>query len=120
MSRPCGTRCRTAYGALGFLLEYRLIDYRALTTAFQSADSDDRLILLNVAWAMATGTDYRPPDEKSALGGWPRLIRTRECLLHTELASALRTDRQGGTPSSPGTPGPNWPSALPNPSRAHQ
>ncbi|WKK24026.1 hypothetical protein QZH56_36055 [Streptomyces olivoreticuli] len=38
------TRCRTACGALGFFPEHRLIDYQALTSAFQSAGGDDRLI----------------------------------------------------------------------------
>ncbi|MGW1195754.1 acyl-CoA dehydrogenase [Streptomyces sp. NPDC002536] len=91
------TRCRTACGALGFFAEHRLIGYQALTTAFQSAGGDNRLILLDAAWTMATGADYRPPDEESASSDWPRLFRARERLLHAELASALRTDGQGGT-----------------------
>ncbi|MFF4403314.1 hypothetical protein ACFY2W_20185 [Streptomyces sp. NPDC001262] len=38
-----------------------------------------------------------PTRRKSAPGGRPRLFRTRERLLHAELASALHTDDQGGT-----------------------
>ncbi len=91
------SRCRTACGALGFFSEHRLIDYQALTTAFQSAGGDNRLMLLDAAWAMVTGADYLPPDEESASSGWPRLFRARERLLYAELASALHTDDQDGT-----------------------
>ncbi|GHF24372.1 acyl-CoA dehydrogenase [Streptomyces morookaense] len=91
------TRCRSASGALGFFPEHGLIDYQALTTAFLSAGGDNRLIMLDAAWAMASCPDCVPPDDKTAPGSWPRLFRTRERLLHTELTSALHTDDQGGT-----------------------
>ncbi|MFI1202729.1 acyl-CoA dehydrogenase [Streptomyces sp. NPDC020883] len=91
------SRCRTAGGALGFFPEHRLIDYQALTGAFQSAGGDNRLILLDTAWTMVTGTDYQPPDKGPGPSGWLCLFRARERLLHTELTSALRTDDRGGT-----------------------
>ncbi|WP_414167466.1 acyl-CoA dehydrogenase [Streptoverticillium reticulum] len=91
------TRCRSACGALGFFPEHGLIDYQALTTAFLSAGGDNRLIMLDAAWAMATCPDCVPPDDETAPGSWPRLFRTRERLLHAELTSALHTGSQGGT-----------------------
>ncbi|GAB2723856.1 acyl-CoA dehydrogenase [Kitasatospora kifunensis] len=83
-------RCRSACGALGFFSQSRLIDYQALTLAFQSACGDNRLILLDAAWAMATGPDHLPPDDQPAADAWIRLFRTRERLLHTELTADLR------------------------------
>jgi acyl-CoA oxidase len=83
-------RCRSACGALGFFSENRLIGYQALTMAFHHACGDNRLILLDAAWAMATGPDYRPPDDQFAPDNWVRLFRTRERLLHAELVVDLR------------------------------
>jgi acyl-CoA oxidase len=86
-------RCRSAYGAGGFFSAHRLIDYQALTTAFQSAGGDNRLILLDAAWAMATGPDYVPPDDRSTSDDeWVRLLRARERLLYAELTAGLPTD----------------------------
>lgn len=83
------TRCRSATGALGFFSENRLIGYHGFTMAFHHAGGDNRLILLDAAWAMATGTDYGPPDEASAPDDWARLFRFRERVLHTELTAGL-------------------------------
>jgi acyl-CoA oxidase len=92
-------RCRSASGALGFFSEGRLIDYQALTLAFQSAGGDSRLLKLEAAWAMVNSLDYSPPDDGSAPDGWVRLFRVRERLLHAELAAGLRTAAaNGGTP----------------------
>ncbi|MBY8887000.1 hypothetical protein K7472_19395 [Streptomyces sp. PTM05] len=85
------SRCRSACGAAGFFSVGRLIDYQALTLAFQSAGGDNRMILLDSAWAMADSQDYLPPADERVRDGWIRMFRTRERLLHTELITSLRT-----------------------------
>ncbi|MEU1673004.1 acyl-CoA dehydrogenase [Streptomyces roseifaciens] len=91
------SRCRTACGALGFFPGHRLIGYQALTMTFLSAGGDNRLILLDAARTMVTGTEYRPPQEvEPAPDDWTLLFRARERLLHAELTSALRADEQNG------------------------
>jgi acyl-CoA oxidase len=85
-------RARSASGTVGFFSEYRLIGYQALAMAFQSAGGDNRLILLDAAWTMATGQDYIPPEDEPAPGDWVGLFRQRERLLHAELTAGLRTD----------------------------
>ncbi|MER5262629.1 acyl-CoA dehydrogenase [Actinosynnema sp. NPDC002837] len=90
-------RCRSASGAVGFFSENRLIGYQGLTMAFQSAGGDNRLILMDAAWAMATDPDHLPPQEQAAPDEWGRLLRGRERLLHAELTAGLRADRVDGT-----------------------
>ncbi|XVV00484.1 acyl-CoA dehydrogenase [Actinosynnema sp. CA-248983] len=80
-------RCRSACGVAGFFSE-DLVGYQALTTAFQSAGGDNRLVLLDAAWTMATGDDYVPPEDE-APDDWVGLFRSRERLLHAELTSGL-------------------------------
>jgi acyl-CoA oxidase len=89
-------RCRSASGAFGFFSESRLIDYQALTMAFQTAGGDNRLMMLDAAWAMANGQDYSPPDDGPAAGTWVRLFRIRERLLHAELTTGLQAAAASG------------------------
>ena len=96
------SRCRQAVGAAGFFSENRLIGYQALTAAFHSAGGDNQLILLDAAWTMATGTDYRPPADNSPAPDFdPQnrvgLLRARERLLHRELTAHLRAAQEQGT-----------------------
>jgi len=84
------TRCRSACGAAGFFSENRLIGYQALTMAFQPGGGDNRLTVLDAAWAIASGPDYLPPDNEAAPDDWARLFRGRERLLHAELTAGLR------------------------------
>ncbi|MCC8248339.1 hypothetical protein LNK82_29110, partial [Saccharothrix sp. NEAU-S10] len=89
-------RCRSASGAIGFFSENRLIGYQGLTMAFQSAGGDNRLLLMDAAWAMATDPDHVPPRKQDAPDDWGRLLRGRERLLHAELTAGLRVDRVDG------------------------
>jgi acyl-CoA oxidase len=82
-------RCRSASGTRGFFAEGRLMDYQGLTLAFGFAGGDNRLLLLDGAWAMATGQDYCPPGDGGARDPWSRLLRARERLLHAELTAGL-------------------------------
>jgi acyl-CoA oxidase len=100
------SRCREAAGAAGFFSENQLIGYQALTTAFHSAGGDNRLILLDAAWTMATGTDYQPPEDTPSAPDVDlpdfdpqhrvRLLRARERLLHQELTAHLRAAEEQG------------------------
>lgn len=90
-------RCRSACGALGFFEENRLIGYQALTMAFQSGGGDNRLILLDGAWVMATSQDCLP-DADAAPDEWVRRFRERERLLHAELVAAISGDVDGAVP----------------------
>ncbi|MCX4744112.1 hypothetical protein OG455_01050 [Kitasatospora sp. NBC_01287] len=117
-------QCREATGVLGFFSENRLIDYQALTSACR-ADGDEQRLLLDAAWTMATGDDYRPPADGPAPGpggpGGPGglnglngldeadgfdgvdpddllgLLRAREHLLHRDLTDRLRAAEAAGT-----------------------
>ncbi|MGC0419990.1 acyl-CoA dehydrogenase [Embleya sp. AB8] len=96
------SRCRRACGAFGFFAENRLIDYQGLALAFNAAGGDNELILLDAAWAMATGADYEPPEIVAQFGsplartGWVGLFRTRERLLYDGLVEQLRTGAEQG------------------------
>jgi acyl-CoA oxidase len=83
-------RCRSASGVVAFFPEHRLVGYQGLTQVFHSAGGDNRLLLLDAAWAMATG-DHSPPRPEDAPDDWGRLMRTRERLLHNELTEGLPT-----------------------------
>lgn len=90
------SRSRSAAGAASFFSENRLLEYHGLAMAFQSAGGDNRLILLDAARSMATGTGYAPPVGE-APDHWLRLFRARERLLHEELTRALHTADAAGT-----------------------
>ncbi|WP_051836742.1 acyl-CoA dehydrogenase [Streptomyces sp. NRRL WC-3742] len=83
------TRCRSAGGTAAFFSLSRLGCYQSFTQTYASAGGDNRMILLDAAWTMATGQDYQPPDETSAPDDHTRLLRARERLLHTELTAHL-------------------------------
>ncbi|MFD9698047.1 hypothetical protein [Lentzea sp. NPDC059081] len=88
------SRARSACGASGLLGQHGLSGYQALTTTFQSAGGDNRLNLLNAAWSMAFGSDYRPPDD-AAGDDWSLLARSRERVLYAELTSGLAPTFEG-------------------------
>ncbi|MFJ4191891.1 hypothetical protein [Kitasatospora sp. NPDC089509] len=95
-------RCRSATGALGFFSENRLVDYQALTTAFQSACGDNRMILLDAARSLAADAAPEPapgcgpaPDED----GLTPLFHAHEALLHQELTTRLAAAAAGTDPA---------------------
>jgi acyl-CoA oxidase len=101
-------QCRAACGALGFFSENRLIDYEALTLAFTTAGGNNQVILLDAAWAMATGADDAAPDAPppgelrsgelpSGPDGWLSLLGARERSLHRELTERLRAAEDRGS-----------------------
>jgi acyl-CoA oxidase len=102
------SQCRAACGGLGFFSFNQMIDYQGLTQAYSAAGGDNQMILLEAAWAMATGVDYQAPlfepragHEASPLDrqSLARLIRNREHLLHRELSDDLRTAAAQGIDS---------------------
>ncbi len=83
------TACRSAAGMAGFFSEHRLLGYQALTMAFQSAGGDNRLILLEAAWSMATAGAGVLGEDLAGGDRWTRLFRAREQRLYTELTADL-------------------------------
>ncbi|MEV7596034.1 hypothetical protein AB0O91_01430 [Kitasatospora sp. NPDC089797] len=99
-------RCRSATGALGFFSENRLVDYQALTTAFQSGCGDNRMILLDAARSLAAADAPVPPDAPAPAGehgpasdedGLTPLFHAHEGLLHGELTTGLAAAAEDGS-----------------------
>ncbi|HEV2638213.1 MAG TPA: hypothetical protein VGX23_23900 [Actinocrinis sp.] len=90
------TSAQATCGALGFMSVNRLVDYLGFALAFASAGGDNQVILLDGAWSMATGPDYRPPQARDGPGSRrapQRVVPGPGAAVRRRSAVARRTDR---------------------------